>query len=75
MSPSFLRAEPVVLLNLVFVFLINLFIYIYLLLLAVLGLHCCAQAFSSCGEQGLPFIAVRRLLLLWSTGSRARGLQ
>ena len=25
--------------------------------MAALGLHCCAQAFSSCGEQGLLFIA------------------
>ena len=32
---------------------------------AALGLHCCMQAFSSCGEQGL--------LLLWSTGSRRAG--
>ena len=40
-------------------FLINLFIY-----LAVLGLHCCAQAFSSCGEQGLLFVAVCRLLIV-----------
>ena len=38
------------------VFLINLF-------LAVLGLRCCTQAFSSCGEQGLLFIAVRGLLI------------
>ena len=30
--------------------------------LAVLGLRCCARAFSSCGEQGLLFIAVRGLL-------------
>ena len=28
----------------------NIFIY---LLLAALGLHCCVQAFSSCGEWGL----------------------
>ena len=26
---------------------------LFLNILAVLGLHCCAQAFSSCGEQGL----------------------
>ena len=32
-----------------FIFLINLFIYLYL---AVLGLRCCVQAFSSCGEWG-----------------------
>ena len=30
--------------------------------LAELGLHCCARAFSSCGEQGLLFVAVRGLL-------------
>ena len=31
--------------------------------LAVLGLHCCIQAFSSCSEQGLLFIVVRGLLI------------
>ena len=31
--------------------------------LAALGLHCCVQAFSSCGERGLLFVAVRRLLI------------
>ena len=35
--------------------------FIYLLL-AVLGLRCRARAFSSCSEQGLLFVAVRRLL-------------
>ena len=35
----------------------------YLFFLAVLGLHCCTQAFSSCGEQGLLFVAVHRLLI------------
>ena len=44
-------------------FLKNLFILIYLLFLAVLGLRCCARAFSSCGERGLLFIAVRGLLI------------
>ena len=38
-----------------------LFIILYLFL-AVLGLRCCAQAFSSCGEWRLLFIAVRGLL-------------
>ena len=38
------------------VFLINLFIYLFL---AVLGLRFCARAFSSCGERGPLFIAVR----------------
>ena len=31
--------------------------------LAVLGLRCCAWAFSSCGEQGLLFVVVRGLLI------------
>ena len=35
------------------------FIYLFL---AVLGLCCCARAFSSCGERGLLFIAARGLL-------------
>ena len=42
--------------------LIKSFLFIYLFL-AVLSLRCCARAFSSCGEQGLLFIAVRRLLI------------
>ena len=37
-------------------FLINLFIYLFL---AVLGLRFCVRAFSSCGQQGPLFIAVR----------------
>ena len=40
-----------------FLKLINLF-------LAALCLCCCASAFSSCGERGLLFIAVRRLLIV-----------
>ena len=37
-----------------------LFIYLFIyLFLAVLGLHFCARAFSSCGKQGPLFIAVR----------------
>ena len=41
---------------------LNLFIYFIYLLLAALGLRCCAQAFSSCGEQRLLFVVVRGLL-------------
>ena len=43
----------------------NIFIYLsYLFLfLAVLDLCCCAQAFSSCGERGLLFVAVHGLLI------------
>ena len=40
----------------------NLFIYLFL---AALGLPCCVRAFSSCGEQGLLFVAVRGFSLQW----------
>ena len=47
--------------------LIILYIYIYInlfvLFLAVLGLCCCTQAFSSCGERGLLFVVARGLLI------------
>ena len=51
-------------------FIIYLFIYLFL---AVLGLHFCARAFSSCGKRGPLFIAVRGPLLLRSTSSRRAG--
>ena len=37
-----------------------LFIYLFM---SVSGLRCCAWAFSSCGEQGLLFVAVCGLLI------------
>ena len=40
------------------------FIYFIYLFLAALDLHCCVRAFSSCGERGLLFIAVRGLLIV-----------
>ena len=48
--------------------LIGLFLFLYIfilfyLFLAALGLRCCAQAFSSCGERGLLFVAVQGLLI------------
>ena len=43
--------------------LINLFFYIFYFL-AVLGLRFCARAFSSCGERGPLFIAVRGPLII-----------
>ena len=48
--------------------------------LAALGLRCCTRAFSSCGEQGLLFVAVHRLLievasLVAKHGLEACGLQ
>ena len=36
---------------------------LFYLFLAALGLCCCVRAFSSCGEQGLLFIAVGGLLI------------
>ena len=43
----------------------NLFIIIiyYYYFMVALGLHCCAWAFSSCGERGLLFSAVHGLLI------------
>ena len=46
--------------------------------MAALGLRCCAQAFFSCGERGLLFIAMCGLLiavasLVRSTGSMCLG--
>ena len=38
-------------------------IYLFIYFLAALGLRCCTQAFSSCGEQALLFVAVRGLLI------------
>ena len=55
-------------------------IYLFNLFLAALGLHCCAQAFSSCGERGLLFVAVCGLLIAVASlvvehGLEVRGLQ
>ena len=43
---------------------IYLFIYLFL---AALGLRCCTQAFSSCGEQGLLFFVAHELLIAVSS--------
>ena len=40
-----------------------LFVCFILFILAALGLRCCMQAFSSCGERGLLFVEVCRLLI------------
>ena len=58
----------------------NKFIYFIYLFLAVLGLRCCVRAFSSCGEWGLLFLAVRGLLIAVASlvaehGLQAHGLQ
>ena len=38
--------------------------HILMFFLAAPGLCCCMQAFSSCGERGLLFVAVRELLIV-----------
>ena len=49
----------------------SLFIYLFL---AVFGLRCCTRAFSSCGEQGLLFVAVRGLLIVVTSLLAEHGL-
>ena len=46
-----------------FLFFFNKLILFIYLFLAVLGLHCCAQAFSSCSEWELLFVVVCGLLI------------
>ena len=50
-----------------FLFLKKIYLFIYLFsfiyFLAVLGLWCCMQAFSTCGEQGLLFVVVCGFLI------------
>ena len=48
--------------------------FIFLLFLAALGLRCCMQAFSSCGERGLLFVVVRRLLIVVASLVAEHGL-
>ena len=42
--------------------------------MAALGLHCWAQAFSSCGKQGLLFVAVHGLLIVVASLVAEHGL-
>ena len=42
--------------------------------MAALGLRWCARAFSSCGERGLLFIAVRGLLIVVASLFAEHGL-
>ena len=51
------------------------FIYFIYLFLAALGLRCCAQAFSSCSERGLLFVAVHGLLIAVASLVAEHGLQ
>ena len=52
-----------------FCFLLKIYLF-----LAALGLCCCARALSSCGEQGLLFIAVRGLLVAVASLAAEHGL-
>ena len=53
--------------------------FYFILFLAALGLCCCTQAFSMCGEWGLLFVAVCGFLIAvasfcrgaWALGARA----
>ena len=60
---------PYLLLSLILFFKLYLFICLFVclfiyLFLAVLGLHCCVWAFSSCGKWRLLFVAVHGLLIV-----------
>ena len=48
--------------------------YSIYLFLAVLGLCCCARAASSCGERGLLFVVVHRLLIAVASFVAEHGL-
>ena len=63
LNPSFTAPEASLIPVQVLFFFFYKFIYFIYLFLAVLGLHCCVRAFSSCGEQGLLFVVVRGLLI------------
>ena len=56
-------------------FIFKIITYFIYLFLAVLGLCCCARAFSSCSEWGLLFIAVLGLLIVVASLLVEHGLQ
>ena len=61
--------------QIIFIFYFFKFIYLCNLFLAVLGLRFCARAFSSCGERGPLFIAVRGPLTVAASLVAEHGLQ
>ena len=61
--------------NVVFILFIYFFKLINLFILAVLGLHFCARAFSSCGKRGSLFIAVRGPLTITASPVAEHRLQ
>ena len=48
--------------------------FFFFFFFGVLGLCCCTRAFSSCGEWGLLFIVVRRLLTVVASLVAEHGL-
>ena len=59
----------------IYIFLTDYFIYLFIyLFMAVLGLSFCARALSSCGERGLLFVAVHRLLIAVASLVAEQGL-
>ena len=59
----------------IIIFFLNKFIYLFIyLFLAALGLCCCVQAFSSCGERGLLSVVVCGLLIAVASLAAEHGL-
>ena len=52
----------------------NLLWFFFFFFLAALGLHCCAQTFSSCGKWGPFFVAVCGLLIVVASLVAEHGL-
>ena len=52
----------------------SIFKILFIHFLAVLGLRCCARAFSSCRQWGLLFAAVRGLLIAVASRVAERGV-
>ena len=48
--------------------------FLFFFFLAALGLRCCTRAFSSCGEWGLLFLAVCRVLVASASLVAGHGL-
>ena len=48
--------------------------FFFKFILAVLGLRCCTQTFSSCGKRGLLLLAVRGLLIAMASLVVGHGL-
>ena len=51
---------------------LSIFFIVLYLFVAALDLHCCMQAFSSCSQQGLLFIAAHRLVIVVASVAERR---